>query len=104
MIGSDFTAKTKAYNRPIMGQRQVNAEAPGGAILFYSDSYRTTKKQRRLLAIKSYPMSPFVETRHMDQMLEQRYRAKDMVDDANERQESSNAHRFAEPRPSMSPM
>jgi hypothetical protein len=33
-----------------------------------------------IIAIKSYPMSPFIETKHMDKVLEDLFKAKAHVD------------------------
>ena len=56
------------------------AERKGTSMLSYTDSYKTTKEKRRLVALKSYPMSPFVDKEHMDELLKDLYKAKEAVD------------------------
>jgi L-2,4-diaminobutyrate decarboxylase len=49
-------------------------------MISYTDSYRTTRRKRMLVALKSYPMSPFIEHVHMDELIKDIYQAKDQID------------------------
>ncbi|MDL1989076.1 MAG: hypothetical protein LWX08_15835, partial [Deltaproteobacteria bacterium] len=51
----------------------------GTSIVSYTDSYKTTKKERVIVAIKSYPMSPFTDNENMDILLKELYSAKGSV-------------------------
>ena len=80
MTSGAFTEKTNEYNRKIALTMIGEAERKGTTILSYTDSYKTTEKGRMLLAIKSFPMSPFIEKAHMDELLRDLCRAKEKVD------------------------
>ncbi len=75
-----FTESINQYNRAIAEFVLREAELKGTAVVSYTDSYKTTHKQRKLLGIKSYPMSPFTEKSDMDAVLAQLYRSKAAVD------------------------
>jgi L-2,4-diaminobutyrate decarboxylase len=75
-----FTERVNAYNRRIVQCLVERAEQRGTSMLSYTDSYKTTREQRPLVALKSYPMSPFTDNVHMDTMLRDLYAAKAQVD------------------------
>jgi hypothetical protein len=58
----------------------TKAQKEGTAMISYTDNYKTTRDSRTIVALKSYPMSPFIEKEHMDEMLRQIYKAKEWVD------------------------
>jgi glutamate/tyrosine decarboxylase-like PLP-dependent enzyme len=78
-IAPEYTQSINEYNRQIVEYMQAEIGSAEAALLSYSDSYRTTQ-QRSLVAIKSYPMSPFIEAVHMDEVLAALYQAKEAVD------------------------
>ncbi|WMW21964.1 pyridoxal-dependent decarboxylase [Methanolobus mangrovi] len=75
-----FTDKVNSYNQRIAQYMIEKAQHEGTAMISYTDNYKTTRLSRTIVALKSYPMSPFVEKEHMDEMLRQIYRAKEWVD------------------------
>lgn len=79
MTTDAFTEGINDYNRRIALRMIGEAERKGTTIVSYTDSYKTTKKGRMLVAIKSFPMSPFIEKEHMDELLRDLYRAKEQV-------------------------
>ena len=79
-ISPEFTEKINRYNREIAEYVLKEAESKGTPIISYTDSYKTSSGNRRLLGIKSYPMSPFTEREDMDAVLEHLYRVKKYVD------------------------
>jgi glutamate/tyrosine decarboxylase-like PLP-dependent enzyme len=68
------------YNRSIVEVMTTNAEKEGKSLVSYTDMYRTTNQGKEILAIKSYPMSPFIEKYHMEQLIKDIYQAKSIVD------------------------
>jgi hypothetical protein len=56
------------------------ARVKGTSLVSYTDAYKTTRKKRMIVAIKSYPMSPFTDNKHMDILLQDLYAAKVAVD------------------------
>ena len=68
------------YNKLIVKVMTANAEKEGTTLVSYTDMYRTTKQGKEILAIKSYPMSPFIEKYHMEQLMKDIYQAKKLVD------------------------
>jgi L-2,4-diaminobutyrate decarboxylase len=75
-----FTEKINKYNQAIAHKVIEHAESKGTSLISYTDSYRTTQKGRHLVALKSYPMSPFTEKMHMNILLKDLYAAKKAVD------------------------
>jgi len=80
LTSAEFTDKINRYNQAIANRMLEQAQSAGGPIISYTDSYRTTKEQRTLVGIKSYPMSPFTEKVDMDTLLDCIYTAKLQVD------------------------
>lgn len=78
-----FTKKINEYNRKIAEHMIERAEQKGTSMVSYTDCYKTTKKKRMIIAIKSYPMSPFTDKEHMDELLKDLYNAKGYVDKYN---------------------
>ncbi|WP_340819516.1 pyridoxal-dependent decarboxylase [Methanolobus sp. WCC4] len=76
----EFTEKVNSYNQRIAQHMITTAQKEGTAMISYTDNYKTTGDCRTIVALKSYPMSPFIEKEHMDEMLRQIYRAKEWVD------------------------
>jgi L-2,4-diaminobutyrate decarboxylase len=68
------------YNRAIVEAVMARAYATGSSLLSYTDLYRTSRQGQAILAIKSYPMSPMVETAHMERLLTDVGMAKAEVD------------------------
>ena len=75
-----FTEQVNEYNRKIAKQMIEEAGSKGTSIVSYTDAYKTTKKKRVIVAIKSYPMSPFTDNENMDVLLKELYMAKGSVD------------------------
>ncbi len=80
IASQEFTEQVNKYNQKIVEHMIEESKTKGTSIVSYTDSYKTTKKERKLVAIKSYPMSPFTDKMHMDILLEDLYRAKAYVD------------------------
>jgi glutamate/tyrosine decarboxylase-like PLP-dependent enzyme len=76
----EFTEKVNSYNQRIAQYMITKAQKEGTAMISYTDNYKTTRDSRTIVALKSYPMSPFIEKEHMDEMLRQIYKAKEWVD------------------------
>ena len=76
----EFTETINEYNRKVAKQMIDDAGSEGTSIVSYTDSYKTTEKKRVIVAIKSYPMSPFTDKENMDILLEDLYRSKGIVD------------------------
>lgn len=76
----EFTEKINSYNQKIAQYMIGKAQHEGTAMISYTDNYKTTRNNRTIVALKSYPMSPFTEKEHMDEMLRQIYRAKEWID------------------------
>ena len=79
-VAESFTQHVNVYNQRIAQRMIERAEQEGTSMISYTDSYKTTKHQRTLVALKSYPMSPFTDTAHMDTLLTELYDAKHYVD------------------------
>lgn len=79
-VPESFSENINQYNREIAELVLGEAKLKGTPVISYTDSYKTTHKKRNLLAIKSYPMSPFTEKSDMDAVLEQLYKAKREID------------------------
>jgi glutamate/tyrosine decarboxylase-like PLP-dependent enzyme len=79
-VAETFTQQVNAYNQRIAQRMIERAEHEGTSMLSYTDSYKTTKHHRILVALKAYPMSPFTDTAHMDTLLAELYEAKHYVD------------------------
>ncbi|WP_406660085.1 pyridoxal-dependent decarboxylase [Methanolobus sp. ZRKC3] len=75
-----FTESINIYNQRIAHYMIERSEQEGTAMISYTDDYKTTWKNRTIVALKSYPMSPFIEKEHMDEMLREIYRAKEWID------------------------
>ena len=54
------------------------AQRKGTSLIAYSDNYQTTKKKRTLVALKSYPMSPFTTNKHIDKLFKNICKAIDL--------------------------
>ena len=80
LTSAEFTDRINRYNQAIANHMLAQAQAAGGPLLSYTDSYRTTRQNRTLVGIKSYPMSPFTEKADMDALLDCVYAAKQQVD------------------------
>jgi L-2,4-diaminobutyrate decarboxylase len=80
LTSEEFTRKINLYNQEIAQCMIEEAETKGTSMVSYTDSYKTTREGRIIVAIKSYPMSPFVDKEHMDELLKDLYRAKEYVD------------------------
>jgi glutamate/tyrosine decarboxylase-like PLP-dependent enzyme len=78
-VSASFTKEINDYNRRIALLMDGGAGQKGMSMISYTDSYKTTGKGRVLVALKSYPMSPFTEKRHMDEILKDLYEAKKHV-------------------------
>ena len=76
----EFTEQVNKYNQKIAEHMIEKSKTKGTSMVSYTDAYKTTKEERMLVAIKSYPMSPFIDKEHMDILLEDLYRAKAYVD------------------------
>jgi glutamate/tyrosine decarboxylase-like PLP-dependent enzyme len=79
-IEHTFTQSINEYNQKIAQYMIHKSEQEGTSVISYTDSYKTTKEQRMLVALKSYPMSPFTDTEHMDALLTDIYEAKHYID------------------------
>lgn len=75
-----FTDRINNYNKKIVQQMIHCARVKGTSLVSYTDAYKTTSKKRMIVAIKSYPMSPFTDNKHMDILLQDLYAAKATVD------------------------
>jgi L-2,4-diaminobutyrate decarboxylase len=80
MTSKEFTNTINEYNQNIAQHMIEEAQQKGTSMISYTDSYKATKKERMIVAIKSYPMSPFTDKKHMDLLLEDLYKAKAYVD------------------------
>ena len=80
ITSEEFTGNINEYNQKIAHRMIEEAEQKGTSMVSYTDSYKTTRKKRMILAIKSYPMSPFTDKEHMDVLLKDLYNAKEYVD------------------------
>ena len=80
-VPEEFSEMINRYNRAIAEFVLSEAELAGTPVISYTDSYKTTRKKRALVGIKSYPMSPFTEKVDMDAVIAQLYRAKKVVDE-----------------------
>ena len=85
----EFTNQINKYNQKIAKQMIEEAERKGTSMVSYTDSYKTTKKKRMIVAIKSYPMSPFTDKEHMEVLLKDLYKAKAYVDTESQYQRLS---------------
>lgn len=79
-IDSGYTEWINQYNRAIVERMHENARKSGSSVLSYTDSYKTTRNRRMIVAAKSYPMSPFTQKEDMDQLIIDIYKAKTEVD------------------------
>ncbi len=80
LTGREFTGKVNEYNRSIAQRMIREAGENGTSMVSYTDCYKTTREERMIIAIKSYPMSPYTDRKHMDALLEDLYKAKEQVD------------------------
>ena len=76
----EFTQEINEYNQRIAQHMVERAEKYGTSMISYTDNYKTTSKGRTIVALKSYPMSPFTEKKHMDELLKDLCEAKKSVD------------------------
>jgi 16S rRNA G527 N7-methylase RsmG len=81
-IPADKIETLNVYNRTIVDTVMARAYARGSSLLSYTDLYRASKQGQAILAVKSYPMSPMVESKHMDKLLADIRAAKAEVDAA----------------------
>ena len=66
-----FTKEINEYNQEVGEVLARRAMEEGRAIISYTDCYRTTRSDLTMVALKSYPMSPFVSRRCMEYILEE---------------------------------
>ena len=78
--GEKFTGQVNEYNQRIAQMMDRMAEERGTSLISYTDNYKTTVKKRTIVALKSYPMSPFTDKENMDKLIEDLYEAKKCVD------------------------
>lgn len=70
LISDSFTERINRYNREL-AHRMIEASERGeGTMISYTDSYKRAKDKRTIVALKSYPMSPFIRRENMDRLLE----------------------------------
>lgn len=80
LVPADFTVRINDYNRRIAERLIARAEQEGSSMISYTESYKTTREGRTILGLKSFPMSPFMDTKHMDTLVTDIYVAKQAVD------------------------
>lgn len=69
-ISPRFTDEINRYNREVAHRIIETAEKGQGVMVSYTDSYKRAKDRRTIVALKSYPMSPFIGRQNMDRLLE----------------------------------
>lgn len=79
-VDKEFTEKVNRYNQNIIHEIIRAAKEKGSSLLSYTDSYKKTEEGRNIVALKAYPMSPFLDKYHIDQLLKDIYQAKAVVD------------------------
>ncbi|WP_108651810.1 pyridoxal phosphate-dependent decarboxylase family protein [Dongshaea marina] len=65
------TLEVNDYNRRIAELLFQQSTRDGGPLISFTQSYQTTPQGIPILALKSYPMSPFIEAQHMQELLTQ---------------------------------
>lgn len=79
-IDKSFTNEINNYNQKIVDTLYETSFKTGGSFISFTNIYKPTLDNRSILALKSYPMSLFIEKDHMDILLKDLYNAKRIVD------------------------
>lgn len=80
-VPMSFTEQINTYNKLIADTLLQASYQSGGVFISYTSVYKPTKQNRAVLALKSYPMSPFVDKEHMDMLLDELLKIKITIDD-----------------------
>jgi glutamate/tyrosine decarboxylase-like PLP-dependent enzyme len=76
----DVVRQYNAYNRRLFELIQAEAIQGRGVAISMSDCYRRTDYGEPIAALKSYIMSPFTEERHVDELLQSLFRARESLE------------------------
>ncbi len=78
-LPQSFTERVNKFNVKLAEKMIHEAEQKGSSMISYTDVYRKTRKGRTIVSLKSYPMSPFTEKKHMNMLLKDVWNVKKKV-------------------------